>query len=434
MLGTAIHIWQAYLRCDFCAGLFLWKGGVEMNDYRSIRETAEKWGISERRINQLCTDGRIEGAKKIGGSWAIPADAQKPTDPRKLRKAAMESKNAPQPVHNLPEFDLRLMPLMNTAFTPGHCLESIEAMTDGPQKEIAMAEYYYFSGRSEEAAQKTELYLTDQDMSLRLSACLIYAYANLSNGQIQRARLALLEVKNELAAGAEKVPQFQAASAFVAAAAAVLLHLPLPEDLPPSREFLPLLPPGLRAFALYVQAHYLYLQGEYERSAGMVEATLAMQGVDYPIPAIYLHLVAVMDYMSLKQPERAKAHLLAAWKLAQPDDLIEGFGEHHGLLGGMLEAVIKKEWPEDFKRIIAITYRFSAGWRKIHNPDTGDDVADNLTTTEFAAAMLAARGWTNQEIGAHMNISPNTVKRHISVALQKLDIDHRQDLKKYMLR
>lgn len=405
-----------------------------MDDYRSIRETAKKWGISERRINQLCTAGRIEGARKIGGSWAIPANAQKPEDPRKLRKTVPEGSQPLQATQRLPVSGLRLMPLMNTAFAPGFCLKSIEDMTDELQKEIAMAEYYYFSGRSEEAAQKAGEYLTHPDVSLRLSACLIYAYASLSNGRIQQARFALEEVKNALAAGAEKVPQLQAASAFVAAAAAVLLHLPLPEGLPPSQEFLPLLPPGLRAFALYVQAHYLYLQGEYEKSAGMVEATLAMKGVEYPIPAIYLHLVAVMDYMSLKQAERAKTHLISAWKLAQPDDLIEGFGEHHGLLGGMLEAVIKKEWPEDFKRIIAITYRFSSGWRKVHNPDTGDDVADNLTTTEFAAAMLAARGWTNQEIGAHMNISPNTVKRHISVVLQKLNIDHRQELKKYMLR
>ena len=66
-----------------------------------------------------------------------------------------------------------------------------------------------------------------------------------------------------------------------------------------------------------------------------------MQTEEYPIPSIYLHLVAVMDYMSLKQIDMAKQHLLAAWKLAKPDDLIEGFGEHHGLLGGMLEAVIK---------------------------------------------------------------------------------------------
>ena len=159
-----------------------------------------------------------------------------------------------------------------------------------------------------------------------------------------------------------------------------------------------------------------------------------MGGEKYPIPAIYLHLVAVMDYMSLCEWEKAECHMLAAWEKAQPDDLIEGLGEHHGLLGGMLEAVIKPKWPEDFKRIIDITYRFSSGWRRVHNPETGHDVADNLTTTEFAAAMLAARGWTNQEIGDYMNISPNTVKRYISQVLKKLNIEHRQDLKQHMLQ
>ena len=100
----------------------------------------------------------------------------------------------------------------------------------------------------------------------------------------------------------------------------------------------------------------------------------------------------------------------------------------------MLEAVIKPEWPEDFRRIIDITYRFSAGWRRVHNPTTGHDVADDLTTTEFAASMLAARGWTNQEIAQHMHISTNTVKRYISTALEKLGIRRRQDLKRFMLQ
>ena len=136
-----------------------------------------------------------------------------------------------------------------------------------------------------------------------------------------------------------------------------------------------------------------------------------MGAVHYPIPALYLHLVAVMNYMSLKQKDKAEEHLLAAWELARPDDLLEGFGEHHGLLGGMLEAVIKPNWPEDFKRIIAITYRFSAGWRKIHNPETGHNVADDLTTTEFDVAMLAARGWTNRENAGNLKISYNTVKQ-----------------------
>ena len=101
----------------------------------------------------------------------------------------------------------------------------------------------------------------------------------------------------------------------------------------------------------------------------------------------------------------------------------------------MLEAVIKPKWPEDFKRIIAITYRFSAGWRKVHNPETGHDVADDLTTTEFAIAMLAARGWTNQEIAEHLHISvKHGEKTNISEAMRKLDVENRKDLKKYMLR
>lgn len=398
-------------------------------EYITVQEAAKKWRISDRLVQKYCAEGRIDGICKFGRSCGIPSNALKPQDPRKEKEHSVSLHSRPQP-EVFPGF----MPLMNTPFEPGRCLDYINELEDGPRKEIALAEYHYFSGRPEKAIQESELYLTCSDAAYHFSACLIYAYANLSVGQIQHARYALTEIKNTLAANAEKAPYIRAIEAFVVFASSVLLHLPLPEEMPPTQEFLPLLPSGLRAFALYVQAHYLYLKEDYGKSVGIVEGTLDMGADRYPIPAIYLHLVAVMDYMSLKQTEQAQKHLLAAWEIARPDDLIEGFGEHHGLLGGMLEAVIKPGWPEDFKRIIAITYRFSAGWRKIHNPETGHDVADDLTTTEFAAAMLAARGWTNQEIAAHMNISAHTVKRYISIVLQKLGIRQRQELKKYMLK
>ena len=50
--------------------------------YCSIRQISEKWGISVRRIQVLCTEDRIPGAVKIGYSWAIPANAEKPKDAR----------------------------------------------------------------------------------------------------------------------------------------------------------------------------------------------------------------------------------------------------------------------------------------------------------------------------------------------------------------
>lgn len=51
-------------------------------EYSTIQQIAKKWNISERRVQILCRDGRIEGARKFGKAWAIPADANKPEDAR----------------------------------------------------------------------------------------------------------------------------------------------------------------------------------------------------------------------------------------------------------------------------------------------------------------------------------------------------------------
>ena len=53
-----------------------------MEGYMTIREAAEVWGVTPRRIQVLCSDGRIEGAMKFGRDWAIPKDAEKPADKR----------------------------------------------------------------------------------------------------------------------------------------------------------------------------------------------------------------------------------------------------------------------------------------------------------------------------------------------------------------
>lgn len=53
-----------------------------INGYLSIKEVAEKWGISPRRVRVLCEAERIEGAAKLGREWAIPADSPKPNDGR----------------------------------------------------------------------------------------------------------------------------------------------------------------------------------------------------------------------------------------------------------------------------------------------------------------------------------------------------------------
>lgn len=50
--------------------------------YLSLRETAEKWGLSIRRVQTLYSTERILGAIKIGSYWTIPDDAERPKDAR----------------------------------------------------------------------------------------------------------------------------------------------------------------------------------------------------------------------------------------------------------------------------------------------------------------------------------------------------------------
>jgi hypothetical protein len=52
----------------------------------SSRQAAEKWGISDRRVRVLCSEGKIPGAVKQGKSYGIPADARKPADGRERPK------------------------------------------------------------------------------------------------------------------------------------------------------------------------------------------------------------------------------------------------------------------------------------------------------------------------------------------------------------
>lgn len=51
-------------------------------DYITAKEAAEKWAITPRRVQVLCTQGKIPGAIRFGVTWAIPKDAMKPKDGR----------------------------------------------------------------------------------------------------------------------------------------------------------------------------------------------------------------------------------------------------------------------------------------------------------------------------------------------------------------
>lgn len=60
--------------------------------YITASQAAKKWGISQRRVQLLCAEGRIDGVFKLGEVWAIPINTNKPIDAR-FKTNKKESEN-----------------------------------------------------------------------------------------------------------------------------------------------------------------------------------------------------------------------------------------------------------------------------------------------------------------------------------------------------
>jgi hypothetical protein len=51
-------------------------------DWITPQEAAEQWGITDRRVQELCTKGKVNGAIRLKRGWLIPKDMLKPIDGR----------------------------------------------------------------------------------------------------------------------------------------------------------------------------------------------------------------------------------------------------------------------------------------------------------------------------------------------------------------
>ena len=66
-------------------------------EYLKICEVAKIWGLSERGVQALCAQGKIEGATRFGRSWMIPKNAKKPLDGRTKSGKAHANEDMPLP-------------------------------------------------------------------------------------------------------------------------------------------------------------------------------------------------------------------------------------------------------------------------------------------------------------------------------------------------
>lgn len=95
-------------------------------NYISVREVAERWKMTPRRVQVLCNEGRIDGAQRVGNVWTIPENADKPIDARKKIIAPKAKVNS-----NIAIERIWAMPNKNTfEIKPIHDL-IVDEITDG---------------------------------------------------------------------------------------------------------------------------------------------------------------------------------------------------------------------------------------------------------------------------------------------------------------
>ena len=330
--------------------------------------------------------------------------------------------------------DRVILPLVGSAFQPGKAAEAIEKIEDKELAQIAQGEYYFFSAQAEKCVETVKDYLDHDDVMLRLSADMLYTFANLTLGDSQAAQHTREDVHQCLTrAMQEDTPvNVKAACLFAFYVISTFLHIPPEEGTPPLQQYIPYLPIGQRLFAVSLLAHEIYLRQDYAKAKGVVQGAFLMADGVYPISMIYLGCVQAMCQINLKEQEEAIQTVTRAWERARADKFMEPFIEYHGLLQGTMEVCIRKKEPEMYKKLVDGVLAFSRGWMKIHNPKTQKAVTDLLTPLEFSIAMLACRDWTNKEIAEHLGLSVNTVKHYVSGILEKLQIDKRDKIKEFV--
>ena len=322
------------------------------------------------------------------------------------------------------------MPLWQP-FTGIRAETMIGSLSDEEERTVALAAHHYFQAKYEDAARESQRFLNSPCPEIRATALLLHSMTNVGLGNAEQFREDFAALKRSARRpGDEKVAAVYDALRYLMS---VFFHtdgeIPLVAEAHTA-----LLPEGTRLYLLYAVAHGLYLQKRYQEALGVARSALMMAAGRFPSVCVYLNLVGSMVATNLHDADLAAEFFHRAWQLAEPEDYIQPFVEHHGMLQGQIEKYIRDAEPEQYNRIAEKVLAFSRGWMKIHNPDSVNKVTDRLSPYEFSIAMMAARGKSNQEIADYLHISVNTVKFHLSGIYQKVEVSNRKELARYLNR
>lgn len=399
------------------------------NDYMTIAEASERWGISQRQVQHLCTLGSVEGAVKFGRAWMIPKNANKPVDGR--TKAARAELDADMPLPRKTPF-LYMSDLYNT---PGTADEVGASLSYHHEAQVLFeAEVAYSRGEIDKVYDIANYLLSrHSDFYAVLSAGMLLAQCAIWKGDIHmwhRAKVHIAEApaKNDLDRDAMQL-----------AISAVNIMVYNVESFPEwfkKGRFEPIHKDAYPAAKVYY-AKYLYALG-YAVAMGLVkvdgtQGLYIMSVISFSVEPmiawaranntvmseIYLRLTCAAIYHNCGKDEDAIYHIDKAIELALPDKLYGVLAEYCRALNILMEKRLSIMDADAWGEVKMLYKIYNEGWSKLSGTVRGKTILTTLSDKEREVAKLAAFGLSNQEIADNLHLSLSVVKQTVRIVSEK---------------
>ncbi len=401
-------------------------------EYIKVDEMATRWGISARRLQTLCSEGKIVGATRFGRAWMIPNDAQKPADGRKKAESAQ---NVDIPMPRKTPF-LYMTDLYNT---PGCAEKNIEALANNPEAQTLFAAGIAYSRGQIDKVYESANYLLEKHSGFYavLSAGMLLAQCAIWRGDLNMWRKAKIHIAE---ANAQNDIEREIISLGICAVDSMLYDV---RDFPDWFKigcFELLHKDSLPAAKVYY-AKFLYATG-----TGLASKTFELEGVtgfalmrllpatiepmisqamadSTVIPEIFLRLTCAVIYHYTKNDAQAVRHIDRALTLALPDKLFGILAEYCRTIGSLIEYRLKVLDENAWFEVSRLSKIHMENWSQLGSRVTGRQIIENLTKQNREIARLAAFKLSDAEIASRMNMSLSGVKQAIRIIKQKSGLE-----------
>lgn len=406
-------------------------------DYLKIDEVAEQWGISPRRIQTLCSQGKIEGVIRFGRVWMIPNGARKPQDGR--TKAGRKAQSEQAVTELCMPKRTPFLHMTELYHTPGCAEATIAALAD--QREVQTlfsAEMAYSRGQIDTVYDCANYLLAKHtDFYAILSAGMLLAQCAIWRGDLALWRKAKIHIAE---ANARDDREREIITLGICAVDSMLYDV---KDFPDWFKigcFELLHKDSLPAAKVYY-AKYLYALAH-----GIASKSMALEGItglslmgllpaiiepmisqamadNTVIAEIYLRLTCAVTYHYTKNDQQAIRHIDKALELALPDRFYGILAEYIRTIGTLIEQRLKLIDPEAWEEVRYLSKIYLENWSKLGSQITGRQIIANLTAQNRAIARYAAFKLSDAEIAARMSMSVSGVKQAIRIIKQKSGLE-----------